>query len=452
MDNDNFCVPQCTDPLVIVNKSALRLLSLDGRCSDSAKYLGLPDSPIDGVKLPRDYDFKNAIRFAYKVLGPGPYLMQDYVKLAPYYVEKDFQREYLFNVVKCGHCEFCHQSRQLDLVNRARFESSLYNCPPMWFTLTYRPADLPPSGELRYEDVQRFFKRLRSRWARQKLPTDFRYLVAGEYGSRTGRPHYHVILWNNPFRCSEFDIEDYARLRKDIFECWSHADVQAFDFGECAGGCAAYVTKYAAKQYADTVHLVKPFIRMSTGHGGIGRALLDRDASFYHQHPAFQRYQWLDPSDMKVHEVTFGSYMKGVFFPSPGRMVPAHQRASFNRLSEILTMMVRCRVLSFEDAYNFLDRLRPSPSVLPHRLSYVECKEHFACPTFGRWFQVRTAAEVALLCDELSELCDVDERDLRIYYDYTARLVPRDVPLGHFGAKLSRLRSNDRVQKSKELF
>jgi hypothetical protein len=42
----------------------------------------------------------------------------------------------------------------------------------------------------RYEDIQKFLKRLRKAY-RGKL----RYFVAGEYGEQTARPHYHMILY-----------------------------------------------------------------------------------------------------------------------------------------------------------------------------------------------------------------------------------------------------------------
>ncbi len=69
-------------------------------------------------------------------------------------------------------------------------ESKLHieNC---FITLTYNDENLPPSNSLKKRDVQLFIKRLRKKVA----PLKIRYFLAGEYGGRKGRPHYHMILF-----------------------------------------------------------------------------------------------------------------------------------------------------------------------------------------------------------------------------------------------------------------
>lgn len=55
-------------------------------------------------------------------------------------------------------------------------------------TLTYKEGEVGRDF-LRYGDVQRFFKRLRS------AGFQFRYIVAGELGGEKGRPHWHAIIF-----------------------------------------------------------------------------------------------------------------------------------------------------------------------------------------------------------------------------------------------------------------
>lgn len=66
---------------------------------------------------------------------------------------------------------------------------------PGWFlTLTYDEKHVPraPGGlSLRFYDIQLFCKRLRK--AKYKL----KYIIVGEYGTTTHRPHYHAILWTD---------------------------------------------------------------------------------------------------------------------------------------------------------------------------------------------------------------------------------------------------------------
>jgi hypothetical protein len=62
-------------------------------------------------------------------------------------------------------------------------------------TLTYNDDMLPYSFDglpiLCKQDVQLWLKRLRKRFGRDKI----RYYAAGEYGTKTHRPHYHVIVY-----------------------------------------------------------------------------------------------------------------------------------------------------------------------------------------------------------------------------------------------------------------
>lgn len=65
----------------------------------------------------------------------------------------------------------------------------------LFVTLTYNTEHVPITNKgflnLKKKDIQDYFKRLR------KLEKDkIKYFVCGEYGSRTFRPHYHIILFN----------------------------------------------------------------------------------------------------------------------------------------------------------------------------------------------------------------------------------------------------------------
>lgn len=100
----------------------------------------------------------------------------------------------------CGKCPQCLARRvsswSFRLMEEYRVSISAY-----FITLTYDTAHIPISKNgfrtLRKSDVQKFFKRLRK--AHESLDGDrppIRYYAVGEYGTRTYRPHYHIILFN----------------------------------------------------------------------------------------------------------------------------------------------------------------------------------------------------------------------------------------------------------------
>lgn len=90
-------------------------------------------------------------------------------------------------------------------------------------TLTYNDDNLPnPSNDnfddewshfrhnstLSKRDIQLFLKKLRRHYDYNFNHKGIRFLLVGEYGPKTNRPHYHAIFFNLPF----FDLK---KLRKN---------------------------------------------------------------------------------------------------------------------------------------------------------------------------------------------------------------------------------------------
>lgn len=141
-----------------------------------------------------------------------------------------------------------------------------------WFaTLTYAPEHLPPYGSLRHRDWQLFAKRVRRRLG------PFRYLMCGEYGETTFRPHYHALLFG-------LDVPDLERhsvrggypvYRSDALErLWGLGLLELGSVtAQSARYCASYVLKDAAAPElldectGELMPLVKPYGRMSLRPG-----------------------------------------------------------------------------------------------------------------------------------------------------------------------------------------
>ena len=64
------------------------------------------------------------------------------------------------------------------------WESSIF------VTLTYSEEELPQDKLVSKRDLQLFLKRLR-----KSYPTPLKYYASGEYGEKTDRPHYHLIIF-----------------------------------------------------------------------------------------------------------------------------------------------------------------------------------------------------------------------------------------------------------------
>lgn len=346
-----FFVPQCEHKRVLVNRRALYLLTVGGRPSVS--------SFATDMRYGDDGIYGHYLQLWHSIGSP-----RDPEVLRQFYVTLGVQQEYIFMLAKCGKCPTCCASRQADLVTRASMESALYDTPCYFVTLTYRNADLPPDRQLFHKDIQDFLKRLRMRWTRQGVDHNIRYMVAGEYGSKYHRPHYHLLLWNNPYGASEFKRPEHERLRQDIFDAWSHCDPQAFDFGECGDGAASYVTKYLSKQaiyklqHAFRPGYRMPYITSSNRNGGIGRPLIERDKAYYLRNPYLSTFGYLDSSG-QYREVPIGSYIKQVLHPSPCRQIPARIKNAYRDLTNRYDEYVRRGLIRPDIADGILHHVCP---------------------------------------------------------------------------------------------
>ena len=100
--------------------------------------------------------------------------------------------------VPCGQCIACRVNRQRTWVGRMILES--FTGEGAFVTLTYEDAYIPKVfsedgskvyGDLVPHHVRSYLMKFR------KLYGKTRYFAVGEYGSKTWRPHYHLIQWGH---------------------------------------------------------------------------------------------------------------------------------------------------------------------------------------------------------------------------------------------------------------
>lgn len=98
-------------------------------------------------------------------------------------------------LVPCGKCAFCQQARRDSWAFRIYHESATQKYPGWFLTMTYDERHVPRTNAgmltLRFYDIQLYLKRLR----KQKYYA--KYIAVGEYGAKTDRPHYHMLLWTD---------------------------------------------------------------------------------------------------------------------------------------------------------------------------------------------------------------------------------------------------------------
>lgn len=201
--------------------------------------------------------------------------------------------------VPCGKCVGCRLDYAREWSSRIVMESFDYPTNSLFLTLTYDDEHLPCNfadgsdkvvhgieqaryygdvngATLHKKDTQDFFKRLRYNisynWPDHKMK--LRYYLAGEYGPKTHRPHYHVCL----FGCPD-DLEPVAKneLGHTLYdsallrETWGNGNIVV---GELNPQTAGYTARYTLKKAQgedhagnDALGIAREFVTMSRKPG-----------------------------------------------------------------------------------------------------------------------------------------------------------------------------------------
>lgn len=156
--------------------------------------------------------------------------------------------------VRCGQCRVCRLRRKLAWVGRLTLESKEH-IASRFLTLTY--AEDP--GILDYRDFQLFMKSYREVYGA------CRFFCVGEYGGKSGRGHYHAIIFGQSPESRGFAHR--------VSEVWGRG--YCFD-GTVTPHSIGYVAGYVFKENYSADKL--PFVRMSL-RPGVGMAGIRRLAA-----------------------------------------------------------------------------------------------------------------------------------------------------------------------------
>lgn len=158
--------------------------------------------------------------------------------------------------VPCGKCPECVARRtsswSFRLMQEEKRSSSAY-----FVTLTYDTESVPLTRggfmDLSKCHVQKFIKALRKRQPAGSLP--LKYFLVGEYGGRSRRPHYHIILFNaglssligasyeTQVKHGTIELDGQIPFRNSSWP-FGHITV-----GTVSGASVGYTMKYIAKPW-----------------------------------------------------------------------------------------------------------------------------------------------------------------------------------------------------------
>lgn len=126
--------------------------------------------------------------------------------------------------VPCGKCYNCQMRKRAEWDFRLQVQS-MYSVDSLFITLTYSDDNLEALSK---RTLQLWFKDLRNKGLK------FRYYAVGEYGERSGRQHYHVILF----------VESYSDQLPQKYSLYSTWTKGIMDIGTVSDASIHYVTKW----------------------------------------------------------------------------------------------------------------------------------------------------------------------------------------------------------------
>lgn len=186
---------------------------------------------------------------------------------------------------RCGRCINCLKYRGSVLVARCVAESRMHD-DNAFITLTVSDENLDkvfPGASLDHRPWQLFCKRLRKRTG-----AAIKFIMCGEYGEISTRPHYHAVIFGlAPYKYTDTGVMRQdglgllkARVDNPVYQdCWPYGEVYC---GSVTPASIAYVSGYTLKQYTlgrddkwyDDRGLSKEYVKWSR-RPGLGRSYYD---------------------------------------------------------------------------------------------------------------------------------------------------------------------------------
>lgn len=241
--------------------------------------------------------------------------------------------------VRCGKCSPCLRSRASAWTIRMLQE--LKTSSNNWFiTLTLSDEFLTWGFDrptLVRRDIQLFMKRLR-----KLLPNRVKFYAVGEYGSKTLRPHYHLILFNT-------GIENKNELEWTILSAWDKGMIHA---GYVTEASIRYVAGYLEKDHEgnhSTENIQREFNQMSKG---IGISYIEKAQQYHIRNnkfdyslgggqftalPRYYRRKIFDESKLNEYAEQIANERKAI----PANHIILRRQANENRINALKSLKTK---------------------------------------------------------------------------------------------------------------
>lgn len=176
----------------------------------------------------------------------------------------------LVSDVRCGQCMPCRIRRKQAWLGRLLLEHKQHGVG-RFITLTYEDAP----AELDYADFQDFMKRYRHHYG------ECRYFAVGEYGKKSGRGHWHAIVFGHEFE-GKYIWKDNKAWNKGY----------SYD-GQAETASIGYVAGYCTKELIGRRSITKMSLRPGIGFDTISKLAMTTASK------NIQMYSW--PSKLRIN-------------------------------------------------------------------------------------------------------------------------------------------------------
>lgn len=194
--------------------------------------------------------------------------------------------------IPCGHCIGCILDKARSWSDRMMLEYYTSG-RGLFITLTYNNDHVPYGCDdygvfrtysLCKEDLQKFLKRVRKRFE----PRELKFYAAGEYGPKTLRPHYHLVIFGLGLEdfpdIVEHGVNELGQtyyISESFGELWRDKNRQSIGFhilSEVSYKTCSYVARYTMKKAGQEqrIEYAEPEFHVMSRRPGLGFTYLKR--------------------------------------------------------------------------------------------------------------------------------------------------------------------------------
>lgn len=224
--------------------------------------------------------------------------------------------------VPCGKCPYCLSNKRQDWVFRLRLEHR-HSDEAIFLTLTIADKYLSwrnGVAQLNKKDLQKFLKRIRQE-QKKYSEKQVRYYAVGEYGTKTRRPHYHLLLFN-------------LSPKVDIQKFWYQGHIHT---GSVNDASIAYCTKYVVQYKDQAQKQINPPFAVMSKRPAIGSQYITTATKAWHKENQF--FHVIDQGQ-KMNMPRY--YRKKIFTDRELKLNQIRQiRESFDRLRAKLLKLAK---------------------------------------------------------------------------------------------------------------